>query len=1735
MTKQKSRWLCGLMAAVMLFTYLAVPIPAHTTASAHWADASLSKLRDWGVMRGDQNGSMEPDRNITRSEFVSMVNRAFGYKKLGKQPFKDIAGTEWYANEVNVGFNQGYFKGSSASTASPNDSLTREEAAVLVGRNLMLTPDESENMIFKDGRKLSSWSRGIVTAAAKKGILKGQEDGTFRPQAPITRGEVASMLQRTIGTPINQSGRRTLGMVHGNVMISAPDVELYDTTINGDLYITAGVDLGFVKLNNVRVTGQIIAAGAGVSNRDGNSITLHNTAVAEMIIDSPNNVAISVRAEGDTNVGKAFVRTSAYLEDSCYNGKGFQAVEIDGEEGTRVDFTGNFKDVLLKSPKGMVALGRGSIKKLAVDEKAFGARVNIDVDAFINEMYLDTGTTVTGVGDVGYVKVNTAGTTMTMLPDKIEIRPGIVATVGGQQMTSKDAVLASTYPRILASYPKIKDIAPNAANSLVSTNKTGTMYWGITYKADKEISPEDLIKPPSYGGKALSTGQSSIQTAENDITTAIGGLKTDTEYMFSAVLKDARGNVSARKSRSFRTPDNTIPNFAQGYPRVDKDGYVDDDHSKDFYTAIEAVITKNSTLYYALYKKGLPAPTADELRTQTMSGQVKGANGKLPVEKNKPILFSIMGLEEQTEYDLYLLASDGINHSPMRKLSFKTGDHTPPEFNKDYPKSDNVREKSVDVKYSVNEDATVYWVAVKRGETYPVPPDDWKGGAVPLDSDEAKSQVMSGSNALVSGKANASKNREGKLTISGLEAQTGYDVYFVLQDRAGNLIKTVKTLQIKTLDVIAPTAELKFEPDVNEQPLVDSDISIVFSEEVRVVVDKDGKRKSLHEMKDKELIEAVNRNFAFYDMDKAFDNELKKDQYTAENVLCTLEEGKTVLTFKGGETNKRALPLLSGNKYQVRLSRDIYDTSNNKIDDKSRELEFTTIFSRIVQTKLKDRPENMHMAFELRPQSTDVADTIFFDLVFWSNSNINFELQQKKGDTGKWEDVTVNGKKVEGYVDENKAVSLYQILAKAAGEKDAKFEQLNKFTEPHSYAIKITKVNGRLVDEANRIVNVYSVPVAGNRLDLESLAKNPALNWDNLVGNGVTMVGTPPSLELMTVLVDTIIPAFEAPYPKFKVGDSVVIPQVRVTRNAVLYYVVAPEGALQPNPHVGNPPQSGEPQYTQPDLTSPIAQEIVNQNGGLPAGAVRGSFDGTDGNGIAPGGVYEFKIEGLKPKQKYDVYFVLKGVPQELSRVYYYQIETGEVTTPKLELRNDLSQPGGTQVSVYVDQNSDIDWKLYATPKLPKIIEKELPAGQQSAEFAMDDGSPLADIGKLVAGKEGNDTPWYGELSIADLKPDALGMMTKPVELKELKEEQTYIMVGLAQNQLGGKYVLYRLDNIMPSDVTPPIITSVFGQKPVPKKYGYSGKITVVFSEKLYYKEDRAAPHHPIMKANLTIGSPNYIVHPTGKNNSMIFDASNNGPYSSLSFSYNNLQIGEGLFFEPIIYDQDGNPAGQFSLILQENIFGNDPGFVATLGGSTESQSGGGGQTPPVQRVAQTTLFTATPRSLNMPTLLPSADAPVITDLTVDRLKEEGSKTGLYSAYVTIRFSKPLYYQHVSDMDIGKRYPMDASQWSTTPKDNEGFFASTLTEKTASANLYKGKYNVADGNKKAYYEVQLRIFKWEIGDGIYFTDIITDQNGERAGQLGLQLVANPDSSKLPYFEAQLGSSTRSSLRLPQHP
>ena len=65
-------------------------------ASNHWARQYLENLYNYGIMRGDLNGNLNPDKYITRAECISMLNRALGYNSYqkGNLPFRDITGTE---------------------------------------------------------------------------------------------------------------------------------------------------------------------------------------------------------------------------------------------------------------------------------------------------------------------------------------------------------------------------------------------------------------------------------------------------------------------------------------------------------------------------------------------------------------------------------------------------------------------------------------------------------------------------------------------------------------------------------------------------------------------------------------------------------------------------------------------------------------------------------------------------------------------------------------------------------------------------------------------------------------------------------------------------------------------------------------------------------------------------------------------------------------------------------------------------------------------------------------------------------------------------------------------------------------------------------------------------------------------------------------------------------------------------------------------------------------------------------------------------------------------------------------------------------------------------------------------------------------------------------------------------------------------------------------------------------
>ncbi len=1049
--KKRVKQGCALIlgAAIVVSLFLPpAPLSVSASAAVSYAQPYMEKLNQWNIMLGDETGDFRPNDPITRAEFVAMINRSYGFTDTGDgNSFSDVPEEAWYANDIAIAKTAGYFTGTSESTAEPDALLTREQAMVLLAKTGRLEAIPGEVTEFSDGQDFSPWGSGYVKAAVNRNLISGYPDGTFRPQNNIKRAEVACLLCNALGTLINAGGTVELGDKYGNVTINAPGTTLKNTRIAGDLYLSGGLGLGAVTLDNVEVLGRIIIAGGGESEQGDDSVILRNVQAPELIVDNLANNYLSLRAEGDTTINQTNLRSSAFLRDRTQDGAGLENITLDGTmNGLSYTLAGDIQNVVNKSPFSTLNIGEGSVENLTMDELSAGGNLNLEYNATVKNLNLDTGVPITGNGDVQATVINTNGTTSEMLPDKITMRPGVTANISGTEMGAATAQEATEDPKLLAGYPKMKDIAPTSATAEFSTNKAGTIYWAVSAIADGSIKEADLISPPSYSTKSLKHGNIKAAESKTIYNAKISGLSKGGSYYLSAVMVDARGTHSPVKVVSFTTPDDTAPNFASGYP------YMSKVTNKD--AQVNVMATKDCNVYYALYDKGSTAPTADDFKNGRINDSL--GHGVVALKKNLPDLFQVndRDLDEVKTYDLYLWLNDADNSksSAVKKITFTTVDKTPPIFLTELT-INNIQNNSIGGTATLNENGTLFWVVVPENAPYPTP---MPGSTVPpaLNSTAAKLQVVNGNGALKSGKVNMRDSIDTTVNMSGLQPATPYDIYYVARDTAGNYSKEVVKISSHTKDNIPPTAEQSFSKymgeEDNPQPYADTDIEIIFSENVYYYNSKDKSSTSILEMY--ETYQNVLKNASSSDADKtnalnAFTDVLRKTikmynatpgmpeqvkertsqpdeadfptdwvidyryaeiEYTADRELIVKFPTKRTA---GSVTKDSALNMSSGSTYFFRLE-NIQDASANRMRPVVTDLpRFKTIASQIIITDLNMSAQKIKtdgangtptsvesdVGFSLTPKSTRTTDSnLGWDLLIMADKNITFELYKSE-------------------------------------------------------------------------------------------------------------------------------------------------------------------------------------------------------------------------------------------------------------------------------------------------------------------------------------------------------------------------------------------------------------------------------------------------------------------------------------------------------------------------------------------------------------------------------------------------------------------------------------------------------------------------------------------------------------------------------------------------------------------
>jgi hypothetical protein len=170
-----------------------------TPASCGWAQAAIEELAGAGIVAGVDGSHFEPGRAVTRAEFASLLVKVLGLNAQAgaKNPFKDVKDGAWYAEAVTTAAANGLVKGYDDGSFRPEKTITREEVAAMLVRALNL-PATKEKLAFKDSDRVSAWARNSVAVAAAHGLVKGLADGSFRPGAAASRAECAVMVYRML-------------------------------------------------------------------------------------------------------------------------------------------------------------------------------------------------------------------------------------------------------------------------------------------------------------------------------------------------------------------------------------------------------------------------------------------------------------------------------------------------------------------------------------------------------------------------------------------------------------------------------------------------------------------------------------------------------------------------------------------------------------------------------------------------------------------------------------------------------------------------------------------------------------------------------------------------------------------------------------------------------------------------------------------------------------------------------------------------------------------------------------------------------------------------------------------------------------------------------------------------------------------------------------------------------------------------------------------------------------------------------------------------------------------------------------------------------------------------------------------------------------------------------------------------------------------------------------------------
>lgn len=176
--------------------------------AGHWAQQDVDWMARRLLVNGVSPTEFRPEGSVTRAEFAAMLVRALGIRVNGNsqdEQFTDVNKDAWYREAVLAAASKGLVNGLEAGRFVPDETITREQMAVMISRAFVFTGLDRSSSVdkisiddFADSDRIQSWARADVELALKEGLIRGMSDEAFEPEGITTRAQAVIVIRRLL-------------------------------------------------------------------------------------------------------------------------------------------------------------------------------------------------------------------------------------------------------------------------------------------------------------------------------------------------------------------------------------------------------------------------------------------------------------------------------------------------------------------------------------------------------------------------------------------------------------------------------------------------------------------------------------------------------------------------------------------------------------------------------------------------------------------------------------------------------------------------------------------------------------------------------------------------------------------------------------------------------------------------------------------------------------------------------------------------------------------------------------------------------------------------------------------------------------------------------------------------------------------------------------------------------------------------------------------------------------------------------------------------------------------------------------------------------------------------------------------------------------------------------------------------------------------------------------------------